>query len=495
MEKIRIRQFLLAFCFVLQCILIPVTATQSTEPSTDPSTEPTQTVPVTTAPALPPSAPNPASDSDSGIDAPRALTDPAALELDGEAIFLYELTSDTLLYAKNPDTRREPASMTKVMTALLALEHGVLTDSITVTEADLEDMDPSGSNSGLTAGETFTLEELLYCLLIESANDAAPVIANYIAGSESAFVEMMNQKAAELGCTGTHFSNTHGLHDTEHYSTARDIAKIMRAALEYDVFRTISSTDLYEMPATEGHEARTLITTNYLIGTYYTGIYRDRRVICGKTGFTTPAGRCVVTLAETDDLQYITVVMGASDGEEDGSYLYGSFLSTSRLLNFGSSGFTTVEALSPNLTVDQIPVADTDECVAVAPSGTVRTLLPSDYDPAQLYTLYELSGTLRVPVKAGQVVGTVCRYYGNICVAQADLVTLSNLDPVPTTIHSPIPDSSLPISTAPSGPSVWMIAVGVLLGIAVLLLLALIILILRARAIRRRRRRRRRRMS
>lgn len=354
--------------------------------------------------------------------------------------------------------------MTKVMTALLALEHGTLTDSITVTEADLADMDPSGSNSGLIAGETFTLEELLYCLLIESANDAAPVIANYIAGSESAFVEMMNQKAAELGCTGTHFSNTHGLHDTEHYSTARDIAKIMRAALEFDVFRTISSTDLYEMPATEGHEARTLITTNYLIGTYYTGLYLDRRVICGKTGFTTPAGRCVVTLAETDDLQYITVVMGASDGEEDGSYLYGSFLSTSRLLNFGSSGFTTVEALSPNLTVDQIPVADTNECVAVAPSGTVRTLLPSDYDPAQLHTLYDLSDTLRVPVKAGQVVGTVYRYYGNICVAQSELITLSGLDPVPTTIHSPIPDSSLPVSTAPSGPSVWMIAVGVLLG-------------------------------
>ncbi|MFR0733701.1 MAG: D-alanyl-D-alanine carboxypeptidase family protein [Oscillospiraceae bacterium] len=199
-----------------------------------------------------------------------------------------------MVYAKNIDTRREPASLTKVMTCLLALAHGNLTDSITVSQEALDDLDPAGSSSGLMAGEVFTLEQLLYCLMIESANDAAPVIAEYVAGSEPAFVEMMNQKAAELGCTGTHFANTHGLHDEEHYTTARDLAKIMMAALEYEKFQEIYSADRYTLAATNLQEERILVTTNYLIDASITSDYYDERVIGGKTGFTTPAGRCVM---------------------------------------------------------------------------------------------------------------------------------------------------------------------------------------------------------
>ena len=128
-----------------------------------------------------------------------------------------------------------------------------------------------GSSSGLLAGEVFTLEQLLFCLMIESANDAAPVIAEYISGSEAAFVDLMNQKAQGTGLVQAPiFANTHGMHDDQHYTTARDMAKIMLAALEYDKFQEIYSTSRYVLPATNLHEERIMVTTNYLIGTTIT---------------------------------------------------------------------------------------------------------------------------------------------------------------------------------------------------------------------------------
>ena len=295
-KNLKILSIFLAAFWILQSLTLPISATEGTELSETSASEeaaPTDSAPEeqeeteeTGAPeTVSPPAEAPLGGDESsnfGVDAPRALAGPDELDLDAEALLLLELNSQTMVYAKNIDTRREPASLTKVMTCLLALEHGNLTDSITVSQEALDDLDPAGSSSGLMAGEVFTLEQLLYCLMIESANDAAPVIAEYVAGSEPAFVEMMNQKAAELGCTGTHFANTHGLHDEEHYTTARDLAKIMMAALEYEKFQEIYSADRYTLAATNLQEERILVTTNYLIDASITSDYYDERVIGGR---------------------------------------------------------------------------------------------------------------------------------------------------------------------------------------------------------------------
>lgn len=132
---------------------------------------------------------------------------------------------------------------------------------------------------------------------------------------------MMNQKAAELGCTGTHFANTHGLHDEEHYTTARDLAKIMMAALEYEKFQEIYSADRYTLAATNLQEERILVTTNYLIDASITSDYYDERVIGGKTGFTTPAGRCVCVWRVRESV-YLCVVLGASSTGADRVYVF-----------------------------------------------------------------------------------------------------------------------------------------------------------------------------
>lgn len=185
-KNLKILSIFLAAFWILQSLTLPISATEGTELSETSASEeaaPTDSAPEeqeeteeTGAPeTVSPPAEAPLGGDESsnfGVDAPRALAGPDELDLDAEALLLLELNSQTMVYAKNIDTRREPASLTKVMTCLLALEHGNLTDSITVSQEALDDLDPAGSSSGLMAGEVFTLEQLLYCLMIESANDA-----------------------------------------------------------------------------------------------------------------------------------------------------------------------------------------------------------------------------------------------------------------------------------------------------------------------------------
>lgn len=439
MRNKRILALLLALVLLTTSILTPVKATEGEAPpdeigetqegeTADASggevteeTEPTVAEPIVQQGFSGPVA------SDIGIDAMSALGGPQDFDVDGEAALLYELTSGTMVYAKNIDVIREPASMTKVMTALLALEHGNLEDDVVVSAEALAGMDPDSSSSGLMVGEKLTLEQLLYCLLVESAGDAALVIAIHIGGTMDNFVELMNRKAQELGCTNTHFENPHGLHGDEHYSCARDIGKIMMAALEYSKFQEIYSTSRYVLPATNLHDERIMVTTNYLIGTAVTKDYYDSRVIGGKTGFTTPAGRCVVCVAEDKDLQYLCVVMGASSEITSTYARYGSFQTATRLFDFGFDNFTFAEVLSPLAPVAQLSVADTTESVVVTPAEALTTMLPEGYTADQLRTEYVLNSEngLTAPLEAGEVVGLVREFYEDICVGETDLITMT----------------------------------------------------------------------
>ncbi len=493
MRNVKCLSFVLAVILVLSTFS-PVFATSAATDGTDATTAPettetseptasTQAPPVTEAPAT---VGGSSTDSNSGIDAPRSLTDESALDLDAAAVLLYEMGSGTMVYAKNIDGRREPASLTKVMTCLLALEHGTLSDVITVSESALANMDPDGSASGLQVGEQLTLEQLLYCLMVESANDAAGVIAEYVAGNDAAFVDLMNQKAAELGCTGTSFSNTHGLHADDHYTTARDLAKILMAALAYDKFQEIYATDRYVLPATNLHEERILVTTNYLIGTAVTWDYYDERVVGGKTGFTTPAGRCVMLTAKEDGLQYLCVVLGAENVSTDDGTVYGSFVTATKALDFGFDNFTVAEVLSPLAPVAQLPVKDATESVVVTPGEAITTMLPADYDESMLSTRYELSSPegLAAPLQANETVGVVRKYYGDVCVGETKLVTVTGVEK--RVVASAVSETLSDISHSP-----WRFVM-IVLGVILALLAALFLWSIYVRNRNRRRRRNRR---
>ena len=232
-----------------------------------------------------------------------------------ESIYLINAVTGEVLLDQNSGQQRCVASLTKMMTALLLLESGKdLNATITVPASLTEEFQNIRSKKGstilLAAGEQLRRIDLLYALLVCSANDAASVIAWDVAGSIPAFVQQMNARAAQLGCTSTRFSCPHGLYDANNYSTARDLAKIALACYANPTYRQVADTVLYQLPATNVHEPRTITTTNKLL---QPGSTAYRSYAHGmKTGFTTKAGRCFVTFAQQDGHTYGLVILGSN---------------------------------------------------------------------------------------------------------------------------------------------------------------------------------------
>jgi serine-type D-Ala-D-Ala carboxypeptidase (penicillin-binding protein 5/6) len=230
-----------------------------------------------------------------------------ALSLSAECAVLIEAESGDVLYSKNADETRPMASTTKIMTAIIALEYEDLSHTVSVSK---DAVGVTGSSIYLYEGEKLSLEELLYAMMLESANDAAAAIAIEVAQSVSAFAELMNEKAAALGLNDTNFTNPHGLYDENHYTTARNLAALTAYALKNDDFRSIVSTYKRIIPLNNYEGSRVLINHNKLL-TRYNG------TIGVKTGYTIASGRCLVSAAERNGLTLIAVTLNAPDDWND----------------------------------------------------------------------------------------------------------------------------------------------------------------------------------
>lgn len=374
------------------------------------------------------------------VDAAQSLSDKGALTETAVAAIIYERNSNTMVYSWNPDKQIYPSSMVKLMTALVALERGDLSEEVKVTKRALNSVPPGSVSTGLLAGEELTLEQLLYCLMVASANDAATVIAEHIAGNQETFVAMMNDKAQALGCTGTHFSNVHGLHDEETYTTARDVCRITDAALENEVFRTMFTAESYTVPATNKSEPRELWTTNHMMSTHSRKDYYDHRVTGGKTGATDEAGRCLVATAEGGGMEIMTIVMGAKpEYTANGLALkrFGSFEETKVLLDYAFDNYAYRQIFSVGQSASQIPVENGTNHVITCPAVSAATVLPKTLDPAELSWKYAEVESVNAPVEKGQVLSSLQVWYGTKCLAQTDLVAMNGVPvyraPVPVT--------------------------------------------------------------
>ncbi len=235
-----------------------------------------------------------------------ALAEP---EIAAEGAVLMDAATGKVLYGKNQDQQFYPASITKVMTALLVLERCSLTDVVEFTASATTNLESGAVSLNITAGDRLTVEQCLYGLMLKSANEIGNGLAEHVAGSVADFADLMNAKARELGCVNTHFANPHGLNDPDHKTTPRDMALIMRAALMNDTFRKIATTCSYDFPATKKEAARTITMGHKMMyptdSRYYEGI------IGGKTGYTSLAGNTLVTGAERNGARLIVVVMKA----------------------------------------------------------------------------------------------------------------------------------------------------------------------------------------
>lgn len=232
-----------------------------------------------------------------------------------EAAAVFDLAKGSVIFAKNPFKRMYPASITKIMTALVALKYGNLSDEITVNEAAVI-TEPGSSLCGIKPGDKLTLEQLLYGLMLPSGNDAGAAIAEHIAGGTEAFSAMMNEEAKRLGATGTHFMNPHGLNNENHYTTAYDLYLIFNEALKYPEFRKIIGTDLYTA-SYQDKDGQPVNVTWKDTNRYLTGeqkMPQGLTVLGGKTGTTQAAGSCLI-MGSSDSLknEYISVVLKASN--------------------------------------------------------------------------------------------------------------------------------------------------------------------------------------
>jgi len=363
-----------------------------------------------------------------GIDATGALLGVQKIVDNAEAVVLYEATSDTLMHTWNADQRMYPASFVKIMTALIAAESGRQEELVTVTEEAIAALPQSAVSADLVPGEQLTLIELLYCLLVGSANDAAAVIAEHIGGSQSAFVQVMNDKAKELGCTGTQFANAHGLHDEAQYTTARDAARILNAAMSNDLFRTVFTTYSHMVPATNMSSERALISGNSLMDTT-SKLYYDARVIGGRTGVTEDGRRCLASVAENNGMQMICIVMGSKTVYQEDGYsaiAVGGYHETTELLDKGLDGYKAVQILFANQSLRQVAVSDGDSDVVMGPQISVSAVLPETVTMNDLSMRYS-DEAVQAPITPGQRISSVEIWHGNMCVAQAELFAMNSV--------------------------------------------------------------------
>ena len=348
-------------------------------------------------------------------------------ELQCTHAILVDANYGEVLYDKKADEKAYPASITKVMTALLVLEaidSGKLTkdQQITAGPTTLQDMSGNYSTANLEPGDVLTVEQLLYCLLLPSANEAGNILAVAVDGSIEAFVEHMNTRAKELGCKGTHFVNPHGLHDPDHYTTAYDISLYMTEALKHELFRTIIHTATYVLPATAHMGEQTFYNTNALISNFH---------YSGYVYTTDEAGRCLVAAAESGDTLLISVILGSGVVDPNGAKRQGQFTESTKLLKWGFDNFRRVTISQGSDPVDKVAVTlsrQADE-VMVKPKGEVVRTLPKDLDPSLVETTIHLnSDTVEAPVEEGQVLGTMTLSYEGTDYGSLDLVAVTSVE-------------------------------------------------------------------
>ncbi|MBQ5769541.1 MAG: D-alanyl-D-alanine carboxypeptidase, partial [Clostridia bacterium] len=257
----------------------------------------------------------------------------------GTSCIVMDADTGRVILEKNANERRYPASTTKIMTCIIALENGPMGELITIPNG----VEPASGSSklGITPGEIMPFEDLVYGMMIASGNDASLAIAILTSGTENAFVQLMNQKVKDLGLTGTHFVNSHGLHTVNHYTTAHDLAIITRYAMANETFRDIVQTVSYDMQPTNIHPNGRTITTKYDLLIEGKALYYEP-CIGVKTGYTNAAGRCFVGAGEMGGHTLISVTLGTNP--EDDLYIQ-AFTDTIRLLKYG---FLQYESLSFN---------------------------------------------------------------------------------------------------------------------------------------------------
>lgn len=367
---------------------------------------------------------------------------PSSFEISAEGAILANYDTGDIIYSKNADKKLYPASLTKLMTALLLYENTQDLDNeqLTVSEYALNILLGTDSSvGGLIAGEVLTARQMLYVLLLKSGNDSANVIAEHVAGNIVSFVEKMNKRAQELGMTSTHFANAHGLHDTEHYTTPNDMLILTRYVLSIDTLKEICYTSKYKLPATNKSGPRSLNTTNLLLlndgqkcthEMYKNQPYYYRYAHGVKTGYTDPAGRCLISTASKNGYTYICIVMNCPVYDEMGKKIFLHFGDSKALYEWAFNDFHYQTVLKTSTIVAEAPVTmswDAD-FVSATVQEDVSAIVPKASDASTLNIEVRWDKeSFSAPIKKGDRLGECDIIYAGENLGTATLVASSDV--------------------------------------------------------------------
>ena len=349
-------------------------------------------------------------------------------EMHHKAGMLISMDTGDVLYEKNADEKVYPASITKLMTALVMVENIADLENTKIPytlEAHQKILGTGSVVLNLKVGEEITAKDALAALLIPSCGDVAYAIAEYVGGTTESFVDMMNEKAKELGLENTNFTNPVGLHDDELYTTARDIYKLASVAFENENILEVISKSRYTVAATNMSEERTIVTSNFIIN-MNTNVYY-KYAIGGKTGFTDEAGRCLVCLASYGGYNYMSIVMGVENSPGVGNH----FIDTANMFRWAFNNFEYKTLFGNTTPVAEAKVTlakDTDFFTVCFENG-LKALLPKDADESTMdYKIHLDKDSFKAPVSKGQKVGTADIYYANEKIGTLNLVAAQNVE-------------------------------------------------------------------
>lgn len=356
----------------------------------------------------------------------------STLNIYSPSAILIESSTGKIIYEKNAYEKMYPASTTKIMTALLTLEHCDLTDTAIVSKNAVESIPYSYATAYLQVGEELTIYQLLNVLLIASANDAATVLAEHVAGSVESFSSMMNTKAQELGCLNTNFVNANGIQNENHYSTAYDLAIIARYAMNNQTFRDIVATKSYTLPATNKwtENNRYFLNTNELlqkdtrdsVDNYY---YKYCNGI--KTGYTNAAKECIVASIQKENLEFIVVTLG-SDKTDNG--LSQRYLDCKTLFDYSIQNYSTYKLNDANTILKQIDILNATKdtkTLDVIVQDEINVLINNSTDITSISPKVDFEFALIAPIKKNSVIGKITytidgTEYSSNLLAGADVV-------------------------------------------------------------------------
>ena len=323
--------------------------------------------------------------------------------VDAKAALIIEKNTGKIIYEKNSETQNYPASVTKILTAILTIENCKLDDTATVSQSAISQIPSGYVVAPLFIGEQMKIKDLLYALMLKSANDAAYVLAEHVGGSVEGFSEMMNKKAKEIGCKNTHFVNPNGIHNDDHYTTAYDMYLISNYAMKNDTFAQIVSTYQYKLPATNKYpnNDRIMENTNDFINPK-SGYYN--KIVKGiKTGTTLQAGNCLITDSSENGLDFITVVLGAKTSNS-------KFSETRKMIKYAYNNYTLTDLHKKGDVIKNIDVENATEetknlNLIISDDVTVMNNVKIKKD--EIKPNIELNENIVAPIKEGDELGTI----------------------------------------------------------------------------------------